>query len=96
MRYRISVIGKTENGHPVQVLTQSFSDASATYDSFCEKYPHHQITLLESSETEVVSRGGKLPKCPRGHGGMRDRRWVVKETAPGRFYCEICGEIFAL
>jgi len=96
--YKVTALGAEKNGHPEIIISQNLRDASQAYDLFCEKYPHHEIVVVEYREFVLRNRAPKpIPPpafCPKGHKGRTDGKPLIVQTGPRRYYCGICGEIW--
>lgn len=101
MRYKVEVIGLEINGHPVVVMSNSFSYISTQYDILGAKYPEYDIVFTEIVTRVLKDRKGiskvvNIPEeCPKGHKGQVDGRSILrKANLKDRWSCTVCGEIW--
>ena len=101
IEYAIRVPGVFEKGHPVQRITYSFHDASRIYDELRKVYPENEILIFELSEKEIVrfappkkEQPPQPIECPRGHGGLTDKKPNIVSNLQGSYFCKVCGDFF--
>jgi hypothetical protein len=95
--YRISVAGLTVDGHPFQVVSQTFGDLHGIMGKLAARYPDHDVELYQTTEQLIgvfkKRDRADLDFCPRGHSGEADGKSIVVKIGD-HYYCNVCGDFF--